>query len=85
MTGSGNKTFWTDDTIAGAILGCVGGLFLQSKLDVLIAKLNNPVLATSLKLWPLLFIVAGLVLLLGRSSGGNSSRQTTIGQLGGGK
>ena len=75
---------WTEDTIAGAILGCVGSFFVQAKLQTLAAKLNSPLVDGVLQWWPVLFIVAGLVLLLTRSSS-QSRRKTTSGQVGGGK
>jgi hypothetical protein len=62
MTGSGNKTLWTKDTIAGVILGCVACLFVQAQLQTLAAKVNSPMLNEFLPWWPAVLIVAGLVL-----------------------
>ena len=69
MTGSGNKTIWTKDTIAGAILGCVFCVFVQAQLQTLAARLNSPVLNAVLPWWPALLIVAGVALLFGRRVG----------------
>ena len=63
MTGSGNKTLWTKDTIAGVILGCVACLFVQAQLQTLAARVNSPRLNELLPWWPAVLIVAGLVLL----------------------
>src|SRR5260370_31318677 len=59
MTGSGNKTLWTEDTIAGAILGCAGCFFVQAQLQTLAARVNSPVLSAVAHWWPALLIVAG--------------------------
>jgi hypothetical protein len=75
MTGSGSKTLWTKDTIAGVILGCVACLFVQSQLQTLAARLKSPVLNAALPWWPALLIVAGLALLFGRKSGVHSARE----------
>ena len=75
MTGTGNKTLWTKDTIAGAILGCVACLFVQSQLQTIAARLNSPVLNAALPWWPALLIGAGLVLLFGRKSVVHSARE----------
>ncbi len=85
MTGSGNKTLWTKDTIAGAILGCVVCVFVQAQLQSLAARLNSPVLNAALPWWPALLIVAGLVLLFSRRTGAYSQKDRASRPLGGGK
>jgi len=73
---------WTEDTIAGAILGCVASFFVQDRLETLTAGINSPLLATLLHWWPLAFIAIGLTVLLSRNVMGkqNGSRK-----LGGGR
>jgi len=85
MTGSGNKTLWTEDTIAGAILGCVGCFFVQAQLQTLAARVNSLVLRAVAHWWPALLIVAGLVVLFSRKSGGDSPRERASRSLEGGK
>lgn len=84
MTGSGNKTLWTKDTIAGVILGCVVCVFVQAQLQTLAARLNSPVLNAALPWWPGLLILAGLVLLFSRMLGAYSSKGRASRPLGGG-
>jgi len=69
MTGNGNKTLWTKDTIAGIVLGCVACLFVQAQLQTLAARVNSPMLSELLPWWPAVLIVAGLVLLFSRKAG----------------
>ncbi len=78
MTGSGNKTLWTEDTIAGAILGCVGCFFVQTQLQQLAARVNSPVLGAVMHWWPALLIVVGVAILLGRKSGVYAEREAAI-------
>jgi hypothetical protein len=85
MTGGGNKTFWTEDTIAGAILGCAGCFFVQAQLQTLAARLSSPVLGVAVHWWPALLIVAGVGLLFGRKSGGDSPKERASRDAGGGK
>jgi heme A synthase len=86
MTGSGNKTLWTEDTIAGAILGCVGCFFVQAQLQTLAARVNSPVLSAVAHWWPALLIVAGLAILFScRKPGGDSPKERASRSLGGGK
>jgi len=85
MTGSGNKTLWTEDTIAGAILGCVGCFFVQAQLQTLAARVNSPVLSAVAHWWPALLIVAGLAILFSRKPGGDSPRERASRSLGGSK
>ena len=73
---------WTEDTIAGAILGCVGSFFVQGKLLDVAASLNSPFIGALLQWWPLVFIVTGLVVLLRRNS---SERPGKSDPLGGGR
>ena len=84
MTGSGNKTLWTKDTIAGVILGCVACLFVQAQLQTVVARLNSPVLNEVLPWWPAVLIVAGLALLFRRRTGTYSAKEGTS-REGGGK
>ena len=81
MTGSGNKTLWTKDTIAGVILGCVACLFVQAQLQAVAAKVNSPVLNEVLPWWPAVLIVAGLVLMFSRKA--YAPKDGTSRQLGG--
>ena len=64
MNGSGNKTVWTEDTIAGVILGCAGCFFVQTQLQGLASRLNRPAVDAMVQWWPMLLIVAGLALWL---------------------
>jgi hypothetical protein len=68
---------WTEDTIAGAILGCVASFFVQERLETLTAGISSPLLAVVLHWWPLAFIAIGLMVLLRRSVVGkqNGSRE----------
>jgi len=56
--------FWTHDTVAAAVLAGVGTASFQSRLDVWAANLNIPVVTALVQGWPMLFIFAGLVLLV---------------------
>ena len=85
MTGSGNKTLWTKDTIAGVILGCVVCVFVQAQLQTLAARLNSPALNAVLPWWPALLIVVGLVLLFSRRAGAYSPKDRASRPLEGGK
>lgn len=70
---------WTEDTIAGAILGCVASFFVQGKLLDVAASLNNQFLNAMLQWWPLVFIVTGLVVLLRRNSGEQRDKSDPLG------
>ena len=56
--------FWTHDTVAAAVLAGVGTASFQSRLDAWAANLNIPVVTALVHGWPMLFIFAGLVLLV---------------------
>ena len=61
---SNHYPFWTHDTVAAAVLAGVGTASFQSKLDAWASKLNVPVVTALVHGWPMLLILAGLVLLL---------------------
>jgi Na+/proline symporter len=77
MSGDGNKSLWTTDTIAGAILGCVACVFVQVQLQTLAARLNSPVLNAALPWWPAILIFVGLAILLARKSVVRPAREVT--------
>ena len=64
MASSNHYPFWTHDTVAAAVLAGVGTASFQSKLDAWASKLNVPVVTALVHGWPMLLIVAGLILLL---------------------
>jgi hypothetical protein len=80
---NGNPNFRKHAAILGAILGCIASFIVQPTLDGLAAKLNSPILHILLQWWPALFIVVGLIFLLGRHS--DSQNETSSGEFGGGK
>src|SRR5260370_37000957 len=85
MTGSGNKTLWTEDTIAGAILGCVGCFFVQAQLQTLAARVNSAVLSAVAHWWPALLIVAGVGGLFCAEARGGPPEGKAAPPLGGGE
>ena len=64
MASSNHYPFWTHDTVAAAVLAGVGTASFQSKLDVWAAKLNVPFVTALVHGWPMLLILAGVILLL---------------------
>lgn len=56
--------FWTEDTLAAAVLAGVGTAAFQSKLDAIATRFDYPALHAFALWWPLLLIIGGLVLLL---------------------
>ena len=64
MASSNHYPFWTHDTVAAAVLAGVGTASFQSKLDAWAAKLNVPFVTALVHGWPMLLILAGLILLL---------------------
>ena len=64
MPSSNHYPFWTHDTVAAAVLAGVGTASFQSKLDAWAAKLNVPFVTALVHGWPMLLILAGLILLL---------------------
>ena len=70
---------WTEDTIAGAILGCVASFFIQDRLETMTAGINSPLLAVMLHWWPLAFIAIGLVVLLSRNVMGGQGNSRKMG------
>jgi hypothetical protein len=64
MTNSNHYPFWTNDTVAAAVLAGVGTASFQSRLDLWAAKLNVPAVTVLVHGWPMLMIVAGLALLV---------------------
>jgi hypothetical protein len=61
---SNHYPFWTHDTVAAAVLTGVGTASFQSKLDAWASKLNIPSVTALVHGWPMLLILAGLILLL---------------------
>jgi hypothetical protein len=64
MARSNHYPFWTHDTVAAAVLAGVGTASFQSKLDAWAAKLNVPAVTALVHGWPMLLILAGLILLV---------------------
>jgi hypothetical protein len=64
MASSNHYPFWTHDTVAAAVLAGVGTASFQSKLDAWAASLNVPFVTAMVHGWPMLLILAGLILLL---------------------
>jgi hypothetical protein len=64
MASSNHYPFWTHDTVAAAVLAGVGTASFQSKLDAWAAKLNVPAVTALVHGWPMLLILAGLILLV---------------------
>jgi hypothetical protein len=56
--------FWTHDTVAAAVLAGVATASAQSRLDAWAAQLNVPAITALVHGWPMLLILAGLILLL---------------------
>lgn len=64
MASSSQYPFWTHDTVAAAVLAGVATASAQSRLDAWAARLNVPTIAALVHGWPMLLILAGLILLL---------------------
>jgi hypothetical protein len=59
-----HSPFWTEDTVAAATLAATGSAAFQNRLDALATKWNIPALYALVQWWPMLLIIAGLILLL---------------------
>jgi hypothetical protein len=64
MASSSQYPFWTHDTVAAAVLAGVATASAQSRLDTWAARLNLPTITALVHGWPMLLILAGLILLL---------------------
>jgi hypothetical protein len=64
MTSSKRYPFWTQDTMAAAVLAGVGTASVQSRLEAWAYGLNIPAVTALVHYWPVLMIIAGLILLL---------------------
>ena len=64
MASSKRYPFWTQDTIAAAVLAGVGTASVQSKLEAWAYDVNIPAVTALVHYWPVLMIIAGLILLL---------------------
>lgn len=64
MASSSQYPFWTHDTVAAAVLAGVATASAQSRLDAWAARLNVPTVTALVHGWPMLLILAGLILLL---------------------
>jgi hypothetical protein len=62
MAGSNQGPFWNQDAVMAAGLAFAGMALLQSKLFPVVAKLDKPILSKLIVWWPLLLMVAGVVL-----------------------
>lgn len=56
--------FWTQDTVAAAVMAGVATASMQSKLEAWASDVNIGAVTALVHYWPLLMIIAGLVLLL---------------------
>jgi hypothetical protein len=59
----GNHQFGTEATFAAAIVAAIGATILESKLGTIVSRLHLSMLHVWVQWWPLLLIVAGVVLL----------------------
>ena len=64
MASNRRYPFWTQDTIAAAILAGVGTASVQSKLEAWASGVNIAAVTVLVHYWPVLMILAGLILLL---------------------
>ena len=64
MTSRKRYPFWTQDTIAAAVMAGVGTASVQSKLEAWASGVNIPAVTALVHYWPVLMIIAGLILLL---------------------
>lgn len=64
MASSSEYPFWTHDTVAAAVLAGVATASAQSRLDAWATRLNVPTITALVHGWPMLLILAGLILLL---------------------
>jgi hypothetical protein len=64
MASSSQYPFWTHDTVAAAVLAGVATASAQSRLDAWATRLNVPTITALVHGWPMLLILAGLILLL---------------------
>ena len=64
MARNNRYPFWTQDTVAAAVLAGVATASAQSKLEAWALDANNAAFTALVHYWPVLMILAGLVLLL---------------------
>ena len=75
MVSRNSNPFWTEDTVAAAVLASAGTGLFQNRLDTIVGALNYPMLETLVQCWPVLLILSGLVLLVMKRSSEKSSLQ----------
>jgi hypothetical protein len=75
MSNGQRYCFWTDDTVAAAVLAGVGMASLQSKLDGFANDLNVPLITAFAHDWPLVALFASLILLVVNSAGESREKE----------
>ena len=60
---AGNHQFENEAPLAAGMVVAIGSVLLESKLETIISRLHFPMLHAWVQWWPLLLIVAGVVLL----------------------
>jgi hypothetical protein len=70
-----NHQFRAESAIVAIILACTGAALLQSKLDFIAVTHHLAILHAGMRWWPLLLIMAGMILLLDHHSSGTRSRE----------
>ena len=74
MASSKRYPFWTQDTIAAAVLAGVGTASVQSKLEAWASGVNVPAVTAFVHYGPVLMNIAGLILLLTHPVAGASGQ-----------
>jgi len=78
---AGNQQFENEATFAAAIVMAIGATLLESKLGAIVSRLHSFTLHAWVQWWPLLLIVAGVVLLLADRAPAVHSRPFTQSQF----
>ncbi len=72
-----SNPFRMDETIAAAIVAGVGTALVQIKLDTLDAAFHVPMLHAFAEWWPMLLIIAGLLVWLAQPESRDSGHSRT--------
>jgi hypothetical protein len=80
MASSQRYSFWTQDTVAAAVLAGVGMASLQSKLDGFANELNVPLITAFAHGWPLVVLFASLILMVVNSVGESREKEARVRQ-----
>jgi hypothetical protein len=78
---TGNHQFENEAPLAAGIVVAIGSVLLESRLETIISRLHFSMLHGWVQWWPLLLIVAGVVLLIADRAPATGSREVTPSQF----